>query len=367
MPSPSVNRHTASASEQASGPLFVISMWRSGSSLLYALLNKHPQVGLMYEADLLLLRSVFLKPGRFCDWAERWQFWDKVFTRHGLNVEDFAQQGVTDFPRAFSAVHKEFARRKGAAIWGDKSPNYYDRLQEMAEDFPDAKFIIVWRDPAGTANSILRAAQSGNSYFKRSGATLRGLIGYEGFKQQYDWLVAHNKPVYELSYEDLVTNTAGVMQGVCSFLGIPYTDDLASLQGSDRSAIFGGQHHALVKGDKIVAGPRPDVVNDALRTKINQYVVFWRKRYAGSWPPFPAGGSEAAAANFLQRVRDKLSYRALQAVDAFTKFCFCLVPLSLLQAYRNRKYRPQPAPSAVKPPLSVDLSPQPEPAAAKEA
>ena len=49
----------------APGPLFVVSMWRSGASLLYALLNKHPQVALTYEADLWLLRSVFHKPALF--------------------------------------------------------------------------------------------------------------------------------------------------------------------------------------------------------------------------------------------------------------------------------------------------------------
>ncbi len=37
------------------GPLFVVGMWRSGTSLLYALLNQHPQIGLMYESDFALL------------------------------------------------------------------------------------------------------------------------------------------------------------------------------------------------------------------------------------------------------------------------------------------------------------------------
>src|SRR5579885_3034446 len=72
-------------------PLFVVSMWRSGSSLLYALLNKHPQVGLMYEADLSLIRTVFRKPKGWRDWASRWQFWNEALTRHGLNAEDFPE------------------------------------------------------------------------------------------------------------------------------------------------------------------------------------------------------------------------------------------------------------------------------------
>ncbi len=291
----------------------------------------------MYEADLLLLRSAFLKPGRYCDWAERWDFWNQAFTRHGLNAKEFTQ-GITNFPKAFATVHKEFARRKGATIWGDKSPNYYDRLQEMAEVFPDARFIIVWRDPEGTANSILRAAQAGNSYFSRRGSTLRGLIGYEAYKQQHDWLVEHGREVYDVSYEDLVRDTPLIMQEVCRFLRIPYHEDLANLHGADSSAIYGGQHHAFVKGDKIVSGPRPNIVDDKLRAKIGAYVAFWHKRY-GDWPPYPkVGAANTNAVTFPKRLADKLIYRALRAFDAFTAFCFSIVPLSLLRAYRNRKY-----------------------------
>jgi hypothetical protein len=350
---------------QAPGPLFVISMWRSGSSLLYALLNKHPQVGLMYEADLMLLRPTFVKPGRFCDWAQRWQFWDKVFTRHSLNAEDFIQ-GISDFPSAFAAVHKEYARRKGATIWGDKSPNYYDRLKEMAETFPQSRFIIVWRDPAGTANSILRAGQSGNHYFKRRGATLRALIGYGEFKKQVDWLVAHGKPVYQLSYEELTANTPQIMREVCSFLQIPYSDDLANLKGADRSAIFGGDHHAFVKGDQIVAGQRPSIVADDLRRKITEYVALWRARYAGDWPPFPRD-AQSTSAGLLTRALDRLAYRRIRAKDAFTRVCFSLVPLSLLQAFRERKYRGEPASSSgAKPKSSGDLGSPSKQVAAKE-
>jgi hypothetical protein len=322
---------------QAAGPLFVVSMWRSGSSLLYALLNKHPQVNLMYEADLLLLRPVFLKPAVFSDWAERWEFWNGAFKRHGLDTRD-VPAGISDFRTAFEAVHKEYARRKGAIIWGDKSPNYYDCLRAMALAFPDAKFIIVWRDPEGTANSILRAAEMGNSYFKKKGAVLRGLLGYSVFKKECDWLIAHGKPVYQVSYEDLVSDTAAAMQEVCHFLEIPYMDELSSLQGADRTAIYGGQHHANVKGDKIVSGPRPNAVGDNLRNKIGQYIVWWRSRYAGEWPPFPrADKAHTQSRNFLQRAKDQMQYRVRRAYDHFTEFAFCAAPLGLLRKYRDRK------------------------------
>jgi len=333
MGSPSVD------GRRASGPLFVVSMWRSGSSLLYALLNKHQQVGLMYEADLMLLRSVFLKPRGNRDWARRWQFWNQTFTRHAMDAETFQSKG-SDFADAFESAHGEFARRKGASIWGDKSPNYYDRLREISEVFPDARFIIVWRDPLSTANSILRAAQSGNSYFSRRGSVLRGLVGCGVFKEQTDWLRSNRKPVLEVSYEDLVSDTAAVMREVCRFLEIEYSDDLAKLEGADRTAIYGGQHHSLVKGNEIVAGPRPMAVDSKLQSKIDRYVRFWKHRYGGTWPPFHSfDGLDVASVGFLERTLDKLGYRVFRAWDRFTAFCFSVVPISWLSGYRHQKSR----------------------------
>jgi len=344
---------------QASGPLFVISMWRSGSSLLYALLNKHPQVGLMYEADLMLLRSVFRKPRGQRDWAARWEFWNHAFTRHGMDVEGFSTSRL-DFGAAFESAHKEFARCKRAVIWGDKSPNYYDRLREMAETFPNARFIIVWRDPLATANSILRAAQAGNSYFGRRGSVLRGLIGYGVYKEQTNWLHAHARLVLELSYEDLVSNTASVMQDVCRFLNIDYSDDLASLEGADRSAIYAGEHHALVKGNAIVASARPNVADQKLRAKIDRYVKFWKLRYSGQWPPFHRfEGIGVTPAGVLERATDKVVYRVLRKWDAFSGFCFSLLPLSWLASFRHRKSRKSTA--------TVEIAQAVRPASAKEA
>jgi len=40
--------------------------------LLYSLLNKHPEVALMYEGDLLMLKPLFWVPGMRKRWAVRW-------------------------------------------------------------------------------------------------------------------------------------------------------------------------------------------------------------------------------------------------------------------------------------------------------
>src|ERR1700685_110141 len=67
------------------GPLFVVGMWRSGTSLLFALLNKHPQVALMYEGDLSILRPLFWTRRPEGKWLDRWEFWNLAPQRHNLD------------------------------------------------------------------------------------------------------------------------------------------------------------------------------------------------------------------------------------------------------------------------------------------
>ena len=324
----------------------MVSMWRSGSSLLYALLNKHPQVALMYEADLMLLKPAFLKPRALSDWVDRWEFWNQALSRHKISATELVQES-SDFPSAFTAVHQFYARRRGATIWGDKSPNYYDCLNQTADDFPQARFIIVWRDPNGTANAIARAAST--SYFGRTGATLCGLLGDFVFKKECDRLVARGRSVCQISYEDLVSDTPGVMRTVCEFLQIPYDDSLCSLEGADRSAIYEGEHHTNVKSDQIVSAPRKDLLTPTLRRKIAQYVALWHQRYDGAWPPYPRPSDDAEPPSRFRILVDAALHRILWTRDHFAHFVFSFFPITWLRRYRQFKNRNQPAKQIAQP------------------
>jgi Sulfotransferase family len=329
---------TADGPERAgfSGPVFVTGMWRSGSSLLYALLNKHPRVALMYEADLALLRPVFWKPGAG-DWPQRWEFWNGAVRRHGFDPAELAGK-ASGFRSAYELVYREYARRQEATIWGDKSPDLHDRMTLMARVFPGARFIILWRNPAAVCSSMAAAAAKGASFFRKPGMALRGLLGCETLRRQCDRLLEAGVPVCELDYEDLVRDPATTMQRVSDFLGIPYEAGLATLEGADRDAIHGGEHHSLLRGTKIVAGARPEVLNDALRAKIERYVRWWRRRRKDGWPRHAAlREGESSIPSVMERLQDRVLYRLWRAVDAFTRLAFCHAPLGWLRWYRQRK------------------------------
>jgi hypothetical protein len=347
-------RTTGTASVLRPGPLFVVGMWRSGTSLLYALLNQHSQISLMYEAELPVLRPLFMLRGGKSDWTKRWNFWNSALDRHQISADEIPDS-VKDLASAVRAVYGQFALRKGATIWGGKSPNYYDSLGRLAEEFPQAQFIVIWRDPADICRSILRAAEK-DTWFSKRGITHRALFGLERMKQECDRLVSSGVPVHQIEYEDLIYRPADLMQGICRFLEVPFAERMASLQGADRSAIYEGEHHEGVKSEKIAGKkPRPEVLPVALKRKIQRYTSFWRTQYGGAWPPVSADlrDEPVKIPGMLERVKDRLLFRALRSLDAAVVYIYCFAPLWLLGKYREIKSPNQVSPSAQKtPPIS---------------
>jgi hypothetical protein len=330
--------------DRFSGPVFVVGIWRSGTSLLYTLLNQHPQIALTYESDLFLLRSLFRGGSNKSDWLERWEFWNSALTRHHIDGAKLAAR-FPDYCGAATAVCKQYA---GAAIYGDKSPNYFDALPQLADDFPNARFIVIWRDLADTCSSIIRAAK-GSSFFAKRGITDRALIGYRRLKRDCDTLTRRGALLHQIQYEEMIQSPESVMQGVCSFLQIPFDPVMTTLEGADRSAIYEAPQHAGVKSGRIrLERPREEVLPANLRAKIARYIILWNRESGGVWPIYPRLPEAATPPSLLERVRDEAYFRILRAFDHFTAWVYCYAPITWLRSYRASK-APAALPQSTKP------------------
>jgi hypothetical protein len=325
------------AKNQSSGPLFVVGMWRSGTSLLYALLNQHNDIGLMYEDDLPLLWPMFIGGRAKRDWSARWNFWNSAPERHKIDL------GRIPEPRPSLKAALEFAyKRAGATIWGAKSPNYYDSMTSLVQVFPNARFIIIWRDLRGICSSIVRAARQ-PSWFSRVGMTQRTILGYRQMKLQRDGLVNAGIHVHEIHYEDLVSDPAGTMKGICQFLEIGFDPQMCSLTNADRSAVFNHGHHALVNSSRIFSSQeRPEVLSLSVKKKIARYTRLWKEEQGGQWPVY-AGNVEddRSKPSQFERLQDRLVYRVLRTYDLGIIFFYCYAPMFLLRSYRSLKRQPR--------------------------
>jgi LPS sulfotransferase NodH len=319
----------------SNGPLFVTGVWRSGTSLLYALLNQHPEIGLMYEEDLFHVHSLFWLRRDTPDWLAKWNAWNGALGRHKVDVDQIPR-GISDLRSAAEAVYRQYARQtKNASIWGCKSPTYHDQLALLSRTFPNARFIIIWRDLTSICRSILKAAP-GNLFFSRRGMLLRAIYGYRELKLQCDQLVRSGAQVHQLYYEDLVRDPASSMAAICDFLGIPLDARMTNLEGADRSAIEEGPHHSMVKSEKIVATRNGSKGLPAeVKAKIERYQRMWRRQYT-DWPLYPesldAAGPIPSAA---EQMRDRVAYAGLSFWHHAAPIVFSMVPLIVWQKYRG--------------------------------
>lgn len=321
------------ASDQALRPLFVLSVWRSGSSLLYALLNQHSQIALLYEGDLPHLRSFLWGRFRNGGWRERWEFWNQGPSRHGIAVESLPEH-VSDVWEATRVVYKAVAERKQAVIWGEKTPHWYDCPLKLGRKFRDAHFIFLWRDINAVMESISRAAVT-ERFFQKPGFAERVMIGTERLREACDSLQAEGGAVHEVNYEDLISNTTQAMSDICKFLQIPFEPRITSLQGADRSAVSSGEHHAAVRGDVIAAEKRAILVSPQMREKIARYVCRWKLRYGGAWPKYPLDlpdGTQPPGA--LELWQDRAAYHSFVARDKAVKMIYAAVPLAFAHNLR---------------------------------
>jgi hypothetical protein len=329
----------ASPAKWAEAPVFVVGIWRSGTSLLQVLLNQHPDIGLLYEGELPLLWPLFRSPSR-ASWAARWDFWNGALSRHRIPLGAVPEE--KELPAAFAAVGQYYANQKGAQIWGCKSPNYFDLVPRLADWYPNARFIFVWREPSDICRSVARAAQT-PSWFRRPGMHLRVILGFELLRDARNLLIRRGAAVHDLDYGDLIADTAGQMQLICDFLQIRYASEMTSLQNADLSSVYDGDHHQLLRkasatsSDHSVHGIE---VPARIKGKLARYKVRWKQLFpdatALSHSPQPNTTSAPSAWELLF---DRTQFGILRCLDWAPRFVFPFTPTWIWQIYRKVKYR----------------------------
>jgi hypothetical protein len=150
-------------------PIFVVGTGRSGSTVFFDCLARHPQVAWLSRlsgerperlwADRLLMEArrfpvLDTLLGRHCGPSEAYPFWDHVFAGFSNPCRDLVAEDVTPVAamRARAAVDRLVSRSRNrflAKITG------WPRVRFLNELFPRAYFIEVTRDPRAIASSLL--------------------------------------------------------------------------------------------------------------------------------------------------------------------------------------------------------------------
>jgi hypothetical protein len=315
-------------------PVFVVGPFRSGTSLLYALLNQHPKIALMYECDVWDFPD-FLSGLRFRrDWRARLEFYSRSFSRHRLIFGDNLRS--LENVRTPEDLYRAFAENKDAPIFGEKSPFYCNRLSQLAKNHPDCSFILIWRDPVEIYRSVEEAACR-SRFFRRPGMLNRLIFYQEQMIHEAARLKSAGNRVHHLTYADLVDHTEESCRRICEFLTIEFDKKMLDLEGADLSAVHQSPPHEYLRRGKIER--RKFFSNSATPPAFQKL-----QRFHNRWNRLayellglsnsPQSGPEPSPPELLYH---RLAGSFLCFMDATKRAVFEFLPLPWLRTYRQVK------------------------------
>ena len=332
-PTLDLDNSVATPSDSLLQPLFVLSVWRSGSSLLYTLLNQHSKIGLLYEADLPQLQCFLWSHFRSGAWRERWEFWNQAPSRHGIATESMPVH-VSDAWEAARIVLPTGSTAQACHHLGGEDAACLPRRVADGRQLSGCAFYFSLARHDAVMESIARAALA-ERFFRK--IAKRALLGNEKLREGCDALLDRGRAVHEVDYEDLVSNTSECMQRICEFLGVPFESQITSLDGADRSAICSGQHHATIRGNRIVDRRlRTETLSAATRAKISRYICRWKQRYGGKWPKYPVELSKGARPPGLVELgSDWILHQGQLCRDKLEALVYAVMPVNLARWLRR--------------------------------
>lgn len=154
------------------------------------------------------------------------------------------QLGERTFCNIFAALLTAYGERAGKERVGEKTPGHVHFLPQLLEWFPDARVIVMQRDPRAVVASQLRSPWVQKQFDSRSWR--HGLVpGTRLYQVAYyadDWVGIYERIVPSwrgdsrvrvVSYEALVEDVESEVRALCDFLGEPFEPAMLGRRSSD--------------------------------------------------------------------------------------------------------------------------------------
>jgi len=298
----------------AQAPVIVLTMARSGSTLLRFILDSHPELACPPETML----------GSACFMLAR--LWDLLAPSPQSAAEGFRPLRVTENlpePAADSIrgvlddVYGRYLARHGKRRWCDKSLDNIAIAELLAEIYPDAQFVCLYRHCLDVIVSAVEACPWGLSGygFDQYAAASQGnsvaavtLAWLDRTRPIIEFQEKHPGRCHGIRYEDLVTGPEEVAGSLFDFLGVERVPGItAACFAADHNVRGPGDHKIWftngISRDSLGQGVRVPVamIPPELLTQLNQTLAQLAYRQVDdSWgasggPLEPRAGDEPSA------------------------------------------------------------------------
>jgi sulfotransferase family protein len=178
--------------------IFIVGTQRSGTTLLCRMLTAHPNI---------FIKNEFSDPCR-------------IFSGNKSKHEIINDIDV-EIQNAYHENLKSFLKRIDKKIWGLKDPKLTYCLDDLANHFPNAKFLFIIRDGRAVANSYIKSKWGSGTN------TYHGALRWKREVELHRMFIQKNlKICHVVRYEDLIRNTEEELIEICSFIGQSYSENM---------------------------------------------------------------------------------------------------------------------------------------------
>jgi hypothetical protein len=221
---------TDGASVQSDGSLpvfpFFVGCGRSGTTLVREIFRAHPELAIPPESHFLSRMVQRERKGdgpvgfsaeRFLSellggpWLSRWGLSKDAVSKAVL---DPPPSGLADAVRRVFAL---YARLSGKPRYGDKTPRYVLHITQLANLFPEARFVHIIRDGRDVTMSQMEKSWGANNAVE--GAliwTERVMAG-----RQAGRMLGPTR-YHEIQYERLLDDPEGAARSLCEFIDVQF-------------------------------------------------------------------------------------------------------------------------------------------------
>lgn len=212
----------SASSEPANSPVFILTASRSGSTLLRIILDSHPQLACPPETGVT---GACMQLAMTCDVLEN------AGSDSSVTDDDSGELPAAIGAAVRTAVDRAYGHylaQRGKQRWCDKSLDSYMHAELIAQVYPDAKFICLFRHCMDVVASAVEACPWGLQNYglnpfvaQYPGNSVAAVGSYWLSCAQAILSFSDNHPAscHLVRYEDLVTAPEDTVAGILSFLG----------------------------------------------------------------------------------------------------------------------------------------------------
>ena len=201
--------------------IFLISQPRTGSTLLQRMIASHPAVHTTAEPWLMLPITYTLKQNRV-----QVEYNGELASTAIAEFLDALPEGDSLYKQGIAkmaaALYDRACQQTGRTHFLDKTPRYYLIIPELAEIFPEARFIFLYRNPLAVLASILE--KNVKEHWVLLGRHRDDLLTAPAKLLEAAALLPDR--AISVRYEKLVDQPTIELEKICRFIEIDYNESM---------------------------------------------------------------------------------------------------------------------------------------------